>query len=407
MEDHAATSATSRRSRRTWLGYAIGGFGLSLTAQVNFVVALRARELGADFAMIGAIAGAGALAAALMSVTSGAVIDRLGPKRSFVLGAAVTAVVSVAFVLVTEPRWFLVLQPVHGVARNLGWIASQSYITSLASDAERARLTGRFSAVGNVGQMAGPLLVGSAAGIVGLRWALFVPAAYAAVFALAGTQLAETRRSDHHATRVRQGSGARSALSLLGARTMQVVLLLTFARLWTSHVFSVFFPVILVDGGVDPAITGTVMAVSGLTAALVAPTAGSWARATSPPLATLLGLACGAAGLFIAPHAVSIPWAYAVPVLVGIGSGLSLPLLLTIVATSVAPTRRGVALGLRGGVNQAAATAAPVVVGPLMTALGLTLGFTVGGVVAGTLLMVAGVLHTTTRGRELGAEPPT
>jgi hypothetical protein len=90
-----------------------------------------------------------------------------------------TALTSALFVLVTNYWWFLVLQPVLGVARNLGWLASQGYITSFASDDERPRLTGRFSFFGNIGQMAGPILVGGTASLVGFQYALLLPAAYA------------------------------------------------------------------------------------------------------------------------------------------------------------------------------------------------------------------------------------
>jgi MFS transporter, DHA1 family, inner membrane transport protein len=392
-----------RRSRRVLLAYLIGAFGLAISAQINFLVPLRARELGAGFEVIGLIVGSGALAAAAMSVPSGAIIDRLGPKWAFVFGAGATAAVSLGFVLVTDYWWFLALQPLHGVARNLAWVASQGYITSFASDTERPRLTGRFSFFGNVGQMAGPLLVGGAAGLVGFQYALLVPAAYSLTFALLGLSLRETRAADHGATRQRQGAGLGSAIRLLGLRGIQVALLFTFVRLWTGAVYNTFFPVYLVDSGMSPTLAGTVMAVSGLVAAAMAPTTGYWTRFVSQQTATTVGLGCSALALVLAPHVATVPWVYVVPVLVGIGSGLSLPLLISIVTTAAPSGSRGVALGLRGMVNQTAATAAPVLIGPLMGGLGLLLGFTSGGVLAVVLLAGARWLHTTDPARRVRA----
>lgn len=386
---------TKGRSRRVLVAYVIGAFGLAMSAQITFLVPLRARELGAGFEIIGLIVGSGALAAAAMSVPSGAIIDRLGPKWAFVFGAGGTAAVSLGFVMVTDYWWFLALQPLHGVARNLAWVASQGYITSFASDAERPKLTGRFSFFGNIGQMAGPLLVGGAAGLVGFRYALFVPAAYSVMFALLGLALRETRAADHGATRKRQGAGMGAAVRLLTVRGIQVALLLTFVRLWTAQVYNSFFPVYLVDSGMSPSLAGTVMAVSGLVAAAMAPTTGYWTRFVSQQAATSVGLGCSAAALVVAPHVATVPLVYVVPVLVGIGSGLSLPLLISIVTTAAPTGSRGVALGLRGMVNQTAATAAPVLIGPLMGGLGLLLGFTSGGVLAGVLLAAARWLHTT------------
>jgi MFS transporter, DHA1 family, inner membrane transport protein len=383
------------RSRRVLVAYVIGAFGLAISAQINFLVPLRARELGAGFDVIGLIVGSGALSAAALSVTSGAIIDRLGPKWAFIVGATGTAAVSISFVSVTNYWWFLALQPLHGVFRNLGWVASQGYITSFSSDEERPKLTGRFSFFGNVGQMAGPLLVGGAAGLVGLQYALFVPAAYAGLFALLGLALRDTRAEDHGVTRARQGTGLGSAVRLLALRGIQVALLLTFVRLWTSHVYSTFFPVYLVDQGMSPGLAGSVMAASGLIAAIMAPTTGFWTRWVSQQTAASIGLGCSALGLLLAPHVVTVPLVFVVPVLVGIGSGLSLPLLISIVTTAAPLTSRGVALGLRGMVNQTAATAAPVLIGPLMSALGLLLGFTTGGLVAGGMLVAARWLHRT------------
>lgn len=394
--------ALGRRSRRVLVAYTIGAFGLAMSAQINFLVPLRARELGAGFDVIGLIMGAGAFSAAAMSVTSGAVIDRLGPKRSFIMGSTGTAMVSLVLVAVTDFWWFLALQPLHGVVRNLGWVASQSYITSFATDDERPKLTGRFSFFSNIGQMVGPLLVGAAATLLGFQYAFVAPAAYAATFAVLGMALRETRATDHATTRAKQGAGLGAALRLLSIRGIQVALLFTFVRLWTSHVYSTFFPVFLVDNDISPSLTGAVMATSGLVAALMAPTTGYWTRHASQQAVTSVGLGFSALGLILAPFVAVVPLVFVVPVLLGIGSGLSLPLLLSIVTTAAPLTSRGVALGLRGMVNQTAGTAAPVLIGPLMTALGLTFGFGAAGTVAVLMLVTARWLHTT----DVGASAP-
>jgi MFS transporter, DHA1 family, inner membrane transport protein len=390
--------------RRLWLTYLCGGFGLAMTAQIAFLVPLRARELGAGFDVIGLIVGAGALAAAFTSLPAGAIIDRLGPKRSFVLGTIATAGASILFVLATNYWLFLLLQPLHGTARNLGWVASQTYVTAAATTEERPRMTGRFSFFGNVGKMTGPLLVGLAASLVGFRWALLVPAVYALVFAMMGLALPETRAADHAVTHKKQGLGVKAAGSLLRIAGVRVALILTSARLWTSTVYATFLPVFLVEQDVEPALVGVVMATAGFVAAGMAPTAGAVAKLLTPQGATTAGLACGALGLILAPFATRVPFVFATPALVGIGIGLSLPLLISIITTAAPDEQRGLALGLRGTVNQAASTAAPVLVGPLMTALGLTVGFIAGGGVGLALLATAAVAHR--RGRPASTPIP-
>ena len=394
------SDSTLRSPRQLWLACCSGAFGQSMTAQIAFLVPLRARELGADFGVIGLIIGAGGLAAAIASVPLGAFIDRLGPKRTYVLGTAVTGLLSLLFMLPTSYWWLLLLQPMIGVSRNLGWVASQSYITSVSPPQQRATLTGRFTFFGAIGQMAGPVLVGGVAQLVGFRSAFLFCFAYSLAFAALGLRLPDTRAVDHAATRKRQGLGLRAAVELLAIRGMQVALLLTFVRVWVHRVYTSFLPVALVDSGMEPGLVGTIIATSGLMAALMAPTAGFWTRFRSQRAAALMGMCFGAAAVFLAPHLMSIPIVFVVPALIGMGNGLSLPLLLAIVAEAAPATRRGVALGLRGMVNQTAGTIAPVLIGPLIGALGLTLGFTAGGLGAAALLVVAGLRRMSARPRE-------
>ena len=389
--DEAGQQAPHSRST-LWLAYVSGGFGLAMFAQVSFLVPLRARELGASFDVIGLLVGAGALAPAILAVTLGAVVDRLGPKHAFVLGTGAASIIWALFLFVSNYWWLLPLQLILGPSFSLGWVASQSYITSLGSAADRPRLTGRFSFFSNVGSMIGPILVGGAAQLAGFRWAFLVPVLYSATFAVIGLLLVETRSVDY-ATRAAQGAGLRAALELVSIRGIRVALLLTFARLWTVLIFTTFYPVYLVDRDVAAGLVGAVMAVSGLVAALMAPTTEFFARLGSQENVTAASLGAGALALVIAPHLALFPWVFLVPILIGIGRGLSLPLLLSIVTSVAPPQKYGVALGLRDMVNQTAATLAPVAVGPVITALGMVLGFTAGGALGGTLLGAAALLH--------------
>lgn len=301
--------------------------------------------------------------------------------------------VSTGYVLIESYWWFLALQPVLGIARNVGWVASQSYITSLAGPQERSTFTGRFSFFGSIGQMAGPVLVGGAAQLVGFRWAFLFVAGYATVFSVIGLLLAEITTEDHETTRAKQGSGLRSAWDLMIIRGIQVALLLTFVRLWTNSVFTTFYPIYLVDTGLEPGVVGTVMATPGLIATVSAPTAGFWTRRLPPEAVAGLALGCGAVALLLAPHLATMPVVYLVPLLIGIGGGLSLPVLMSIVTGAAPAEKRGVALGMRGMINQTAATVAPVVMGPLVAGVGMILGFGIGGVIGAGVLIAAHWLH--------------
>jgi MFS family permease len=383
-----AVNEVAARPNRLWLAYASALFGLGVTAQLTFLVPLRARELGASFDGIGLIMGAGSFAAVFTAVPSGALIDRLGAKRTFMIGAGSTGAISLLFPLVTNYWWFLALQPLVGATHNLAWTASQSHITGIGSRSQGPTLTGRFSFVGSVGAMVGPVMCGTAAGLVGFRWALLLPVIYSLGCMVVGIFLAEPVRS----RRPRQGAGIRSAWRLLSVAGLQVVILLTFTRLWTSTVYATFMPVYLVDHGFEPGLVGTVTATTGFAAAAAAPTAGILTRRWTPLTVSFVALFCASGALVLAPHALAVPWLFLVPAIVGAGAGLSWPLLLTIVTSEAPEDRRGVALGLRSMAAQAGMTAAPVSVGRVVTLLGAATGFAAAGGGAAGLLLGAALL---------------
>ena len=369
-----------------------GAFGLAVTSQINFLVPLRARELGATMELVGLMVGAGAAAPALFSVTSGVAIDRLGARQTFVLGAAATAALALLCVFVTNYWWFLALQPVLGVARNLGWLASQAYITGLGTEQQRPALAGRFAFFTNAGQMVAPAMIGIVAQLTGFRWAFLFLAAYSVIFAIVGLLMPSGVKRDAVATG-HSGFGYKSAVQLLARPAMQVVLLLSGARLWIMWIFTAFLPIYLIEHGLAAGVVGIVMATSGVVATLITPTTGFWTRFLNPPSVAVIGLGCGVAGLLVAPHVPAIPLVYLVPALVGIGHGLSLPILIAAVAQAAPPDRRGVAFGLRATVNQTAAAGGPVVVGLLIAASGMLLGFTIGALIGGGMLAGAAFLH--------------
>lgn len=376
-----------------WLAYVSGAFGLAASGQINFLVPLRARELGASFEVIGLIVGAGAALPAVLSVTTGAAIDRLGPRRSFVLGTAATGVLAACSVFVTNYWWFLALQPVLGLARNLGWLASQAYVTGVGTEQQRHGIAGRFAFFTSAGQMAAPVMIGAVAQLTGFRWAFLFLAAYSAVFAAIGWLLPPVARASRAPGERPPATGLQSAIALLKQRPIQVMLLLSSLRLWITWIYTAFIPIYLVDNGAPPAAVGTVLATYGVVGALVAPTSGFWTRFANPATVATLAMGGGALALLLAPHLVTMPLVYLAPALIGISQGLSLPVILMIVGTSAPPGKRGVALGLRATMNQTTAAAGPILVGALISASGVVVGFTTGAVFAGLMVLGARLLH--------------
>lgn len=373
--------------------YALGLLGFSVTGQVGFLVALRVRELGGGFDDIGLIAGVTAVVPGLLAVVSGPFIDRIGPLRAFV-GSTAVAISSVLMMMTfTDLRLFLISGPVFGVASLVSWVSSQLHIASLGTGFERVVHTGRFSAASNFGDMAGPLLAGAAAQQVGPRLGLLVPAVYASLFIVVGLRLLarhpERREVDTVGPPV---TARRSTLALLKLPELRLALVLSMSRLWSGAVFLTFAPVFLVESGLSEFVVGTVLAFAGLIAGLASPLAGWVSQRFGELRVTRVILVLGALGVLVLPGVPHLPAVYLVPLLLGLSNGLSLPLLIGLAIAAVPPDRGGAALGLRASLNQVAASAAPVAVGPLLAGVGPVLGFAAAGVGGAAIVLLASMV---------------
>lgn len=372
--------------------YATGAFGLSMNAMVTFLLPLRASQLGAPLYVIGAIIGIKGLVEAVLSVPMGSVIDRMGPRRAFVLGAALSALVSLGFAASSTYWGLLAAAAALGAGRCLGWISAQTYVAVLGAGITQARHTGRFSFVSSAGQIGTPLLVAGVAQLTSYQLAFVVVACYSAVFALLGLlgpNVGKAPPSQSPST----GTGIRAAAGLLRLNSIQVAMLLTFVRLWIPATWRAFYPLFLVHSGVDPLLAGTVISGMAIVATIITLSAGVLSRYASPEIITASALGVASAGLASSSLWQSVPAIYIPATLIGIGQGLSLPLLIAVVSNAAPTHQRGLALGLRSSVNQVSAALAPTLVGPLIAGVGIIVGFAAAGAAVFTLLIAAAAMH--------------
>ncbi|WP_181411269.1 hypothetical protein [Nocardioides humi] len=101
-------------------------------------------------------------------------------------------------------------------------------------------------------------------------------------------------------------------------------------------VFTTFLPILLAERGVGAGLIGVVMSLMGIVATAAAPMAGPLSRWTgSEALVATASVGCGAVALVLTPVLAPTWLVFVLPCLVGIGVGLSLPLLM-----GSSPTRR-------------------------------------------------------------------
>jgi predicted MFS family arabinose efflux permease len=373
---------------RRWSIYLSGGFGLSVSAMLGLLVPLRADELSIPLPAIGLIVAAYSATAALLAVPLSLLITRLGTRGAFIASTGGCAALTSAFTIVNDFWTLLLLNGAVGAVSTLGWVASQTYISGWGRPEERARNTGRFSFVSNASQMATPLMVGASAAALGYRSTFLVVASYCGMFALVGAAL-PSQDAQANSDRVR----LTSARDLFRLPRLQVAMLLTFVRLWVPTIWRPFLPLLLVTGGASPELAGAVVALAAAVAMGVSLLTGRLSRYASPEAVCTIALAIAVAGLVLSPHLLSVPGVLLPAAMVGIGNGLSLPLLIALVGEAAPPGQRGLALGTRNAVNSLSGTLAPLGAAPVVATLGATAGFGLAGGVAGALLGLAVLLQ--------------
>jgi MFS family permease len=380
------------------LVYLSGSFGFGFQQMAAFLVPLRARELAAPLDQIGIIVGAGAIVPALLSVWSGELADRFGARRTYIGGTIVAAVCGALMFAVTSYWLLLPIQLVMGFARSTAWVASQTYVANIGRPEERAKHMGRLSFTTNAGTVVAPLVIGQVANLVGYQASFLFMGGVTLIYTLIGLILPEV--TVPRTTKKRGAAGGfGAALQLARQRGIQIVLLLTFVRLWNGSGWRPFMPIYLRELGFDNTVISSVLAANSIVGTITSLAAAWAASKTSNEVATAIALALGAIGTAASPALAWVPAVYLPALLIGTGVGISLPLLMASVSSEVPPDQRGLALGMRMSMNQAAGALAPLSVGAVAEPFGIPIALLSSAVFSLSLLTGAMGLYVSPRRR--------
>ena len=155
-----------------------GGFFALVPLIGNVALGLSVAEIGFGL-FLGAIAG---LAAAY---PGGMIADRFGRKAIIVPASTVTALSMVGFAYASDYTFFMAACIVWGIATSVGGSAPAAYAADNAPPGLNATTMSTFRMVGDVGYVAGPILLGAIADATDPSAALEIGAAMMAAAALA------------------------------------------------------------------------------------------------------------------------------------------------------------------------------------------------------------------------------
>lgn len=338
------------------------------------LVALHAGSLGAAPQAIGLVLGAGFVLPVVTAVGIGGWVDRLGAPRMILVGALGLAVGPLVPAALPSLATLTVLQVVTGVAHLAGVVAAQSYVARIAGPRERN--FGMYTTFVSFGQLLGPFAVGAAIDGMGYRGALLVTAGAGVVAAALSRALPRLPRR-HDAPEAPPPRRTRHR-ELVRAPSLRLALGASGATLFALGVHQTFFPVYLDLQHLSPTLIGVLVGLRALSAIAVRPFLAPLGRLVGQRSTTLgLTLAFCALGLAFIPLGSTVTLFAIASILVGVGSGVSQPMTMVVLADHVPAERRGAALGARLSMNFLALGMSTVLLGAIIPLFGYGPSFVV------------------------------
>ncbi|HEX3929835.1 MAG TPA: MFS transporter [Nocardioides sp.] len=162
---------------------AVLGSGMAMLDGTVVNVALKTigKDLGASLAQLQWITNGYLLLLASLILLGGALGDRLGRRRVFLVGVVWFAVASVLCGLAPDPTLLIAARVLQGIGGALLTPGSLAIIEAVFARADRGRAIGAWSGLGSIAAAIGPFLGGGLVEYASWRWIFLINAPLAAV----------------------------------------------------------------------------------------------------------------------------------------------------------------------------------------------------------------------------------
>jgi len=381
---------TGPDSRRTIALYVAAGASFAALSARGLTVPLYAHDLGASRFEVGALFSVSTLAAALLSLPSGILVDRFGARAllaiSFVLAAG--SQLATAVTPSVAPLFFW--QVIGGLAGGVQQTALFSAVTESTSASRMGRTMGWLTFSMQAGFFLGPSVAGIALRWIDIRTDIAVTTALL-LFAIPGALAASGTRQQ-----TGRGLSLRAPLqALLRQRSFLPVTIGLVAATLVWGTIGAFLPVFGREAlGLPSAQVGYLLALQAVVNGLSRLPGGRLVdRARHRWPIVFVGVLGWSAACVVLGHltgfvgpaivlAAGTPFMATAFVAMGV-----------VFADLSATSTRGVAMGMYGTILFLGLSAGPLVFGPVVQGYGYAAGFTACAVVASALAVVMAVFH--------------
>ena len=399
----AVTSAVPESRRIVFLYVAAGAVFATIAAR-GLTVPLYAHDLGASRFEVGALFSVATIAAAILSLPSGVLVDRFGARTLLGISLVLTAVSQLATALTPSVAPLFLWQIIGGLAAGAQQSAVFSAVTESVPRGKLGRAMGWLTLSMQLGFTLGPALAGLALRWIDVRTDIAVTTALL-IFTIPGALA--TSQTRQHAGQGLSLVAPLRALARQVAFAPVVIGLISMTLAWGT--FGAFVPIFAREGlGLPAAQVGYLLALQAVFNAGSRPIAGRLVdRARRRWPIVLTGVVIWSAAMVVLGHLTG----FLVPaIVIAVGT----PFMATaFVAIGVvfgdlsSASTRGVTMGIYGTVLFIGLSAGPLIFGPIVQNAGYAAGFTACAVVSVLLgLVMAGMQAEPLRRRSEVPLPP-
>jgi MFS family permease len=394
---------TVPESRRMVALYIAAGASFAALSARGLTVPLYAHDLGATRFEVGALFSVSTLAAAVLSLPSGVLVDRFGARAllgiSFVLAAASQLATAATPSVLPLFLW----QVVGGLAAGAQQAALFSAVTESASASRLGRVMGWLTFSMQAGFFLGPSIAGIALRWIDVRTDIAVTTVLL-LFAIPGAFAASGTRQ-----RSGQGMSFRAPLATLFRQTAFVPVtigLIAATLVWGT--IGAFLPVFGKEAlGLPSAQVGYLLALQAVVNGVSRIPGGRLVdRARRRWPIVFVGVLGWSAASIVLGHLTGFLWPAVVLALGTPFMATAFVAMGVVFADLSAASTRGVTMGMYGTILFLGLAAGPLIFGPLVQNAGYAAGFTACGVVASGLAVVMALLHAEPLRRQSEAPLP-
>ncbi len=346
-----------------------------------------ATELGVSLTMVSVISSAAAIGTLVTDLPAGAVLFRIGLRRSMLIGSALVVIGTASLAIPMEPWAVVSLRLLAGVGTAMWGLSRHAFITQNSNVENRGKSIAMFGGINRIGMFAGPA-VGGIIATAASTGASFLLAGF--MGALAFVAAVVFIPDDRQAVVERRGTGrkrwdiVRQTLKTHQGDMTAAAVAQLFAQMIRQG-RQLLIPLVgAVTLGLSAAEIGVIMTCSAVLDMTMFVPAGFLMDRYGRKFASVPSFAVMAVGIGLVPFAHGFEGLLIAGLVIGLGNGLGSGSMMTLGADLAPPDATGEFLGVWRLIGDTGMVAGPLMVGLIATWLGLT-----GSAI---VLMIAGLL---------------